>query len=75
MKKRRLFANFRGDFVGVPEEQTFIAAAVGDNFDRGVNFGVALNEAADSGAETGGQTACCEECNFLGLAHGVVVRG
>ena len=75
MKKWRLLADLRRDVVGVSEEQTLIAAAVGNDFNGGVNFGVALNEAANSGAETGGQTACGQECNFLGLAHGVVVRG
>ena len=62
------------DFVAVAEEEAFVAAAVGDEFDVGRDFGVTLNESADGGAEAGREATGGEEGDFLGtswLAHGV----
>ena len=63
------------DLVGIAEEKAFVAAAVGDDFDVGRDFGIALDEAADGGAEAGGEAASSEEGDFFGSgdwrgAHG-----
>jgi hypothetical protein len=54
------------DLVGVAEEEALVAAVVGDDLDVGGDFGVALNEAADGGAEAGGEAAGGEEGDFFG---------
>ncbi|OQB95837.1 MAG: hypothetical protein BWX86_01059 [Verrucomicrobia bacterium ADurb.Bin122] len=58
--------HFGRDLVAVAEQEAFIAAAVGDDFDVGRDLGVALDEATDGGAEAGGEATSREKCNFLG---------
>ena len=69
MQQPGFFADFRGDLVGIAEQQPFVAAAIADDFNRGIDLGVALDEAANGRAEAGGQTACRENGNFLRLTH------
>jgi len=72
-----IFTNFWRDLVGVAQQQSLVAAMIGDDFDAGIDLGVTLDQAADGGAETGRETASGQECNFLGFAHGfsIIVVG
>jgi len=44
------FPDFRGDGIRIALQQALIAAVVGDDFNARVDFSVALDQTADSGA-------------------------
>jgi len=69
MQQPGLFADFRGNFVGIAEQQPFVAAAIADDFNAGIDLGIALDKAANGRAEAGGQTTCRENGDFFGLTH------
>ena len=58
-------AHFGVDGDAVTLEQAFVATAIADDLDVGMELCVALNESADCGGEAGGEATCCEDGNFL----------
>ena len=48
VKKGRLASNLRINLNGVAEKKAFIATSIGDNFNRGINLVVALNQTSNS---------------------------
>jgi len=61
----RIFADLIGDGDGLALQQAFVAADIGDDFGLGGNFGVALDQASNSGGEARGQSAGGEQGNFF----------
>ena len=64
-ERKGFFADFRRNFDAVPEEETFVTAAIANDFDFRINFRIAHDEPADSGGKAGREPACCEDCNFF----------
>ena len=62
------FPDLRRDRDTVAEQEALVTAAVAEDFDLGRDFRVALDQSADSGRETGGETARSEYTDFL-YAH------
>ena len=54
MHQTSLGADFRGDWIGIAEQQSLVATAVANDFYARVDLGVAFDESANGGTEAGG---------------------
>lgn len=65
MENRGIGADDIGYRDRVAEQQAFVAAAVADDFDGGIDLGIAFNEAGDGAVEAGGQASGGKNGNFF----------